>query len=118
MTPFMGGDPNRATLIVDAENVRRSIWPNIAKRELVDLARSWAEANGMDLLVVFDGPAPEQGDDLVSAEPSADDWIAAHASERAPYWLATSDRELRSRVGDGAARFLGGGSFVRELLAQ
>ena len=56
--------------------------------------------------------------DLVSAEPSADDWIAAHAGEHAPYWLVTSDRELRQRVGGEAERVLGGGAFVRELLAQ
>ena len=72
----------------------------------------------MDLLVVFDGPAPEDAGDLVSAEPSADDWIAAHAGEYAPYWLVTSDRELRQRVGGEAERVLGGGAFVRELLAQ
>jgi hypothetical protein len=32
-----------------------------------------------------------------------------------PFWLASSDRELRSRVGDKAERLLGGGSFLSEL---
>jgi hypothetical protein len=116
MTPFMERDANRATLIVDAENVRRSIWPNLPKPELVERARAWAGANGMDLLVVFDGPAPASAADLVSAEPSADDWIAEHAEEHAPYWLVTSDRELRRRAGGAAERLLGGGKFVRELV--
>ena len=112
----MARDANPATLIVDAENVRRSIWPNVPKGRLVELARAWAEANGMNLVVVFDGPAPADGDDLVSAEPSADDWIAAHAEEYAPYWLVTSDRELRARAGGAAERMLGGGMFIRELV--
>jgi hypothetical protein len=115
MTPFMEGDANRATLIVDAENVRRSIWPNVSRRQLVELARAWAADHGVGLRIVFDGPAPEDAPDLVSAEPSADDWIAAHADEHAPYWLATSDRELRSRAA-GAERTIGGGAFVRELV--
>ena len=32
-----------------------------------------------------------------------------------PFWLATSDRELRERVRPQAERFLGGGSFLTEL---
>jgi hypothetical protein len=114
----MARDAKRATLIVDAENVRRSTWPNVSKPELVELVRAWAEANRMDLVVVFDGSAPEEAPDLVSAEPSADDWIAAHAHDHAPYWLVTSDRELRARAGAEAERLIGGGAFVRELLAQ
>ena len=105
-------------MIVDAENVRRSIWPNVSKAKLVELARDWADANGMKLVVVFDGPAPTDGDDLVSAEPSADDWIASHAQEYAPYWLVTSDRGLRARAGDAAERLLGGGKFVRDLVQR
>jgi hypothetical protein len=116
MTPFMARDASAPTLIVDAENVRRSIWPNVSKPKLVELARAWAEDNGMNLVVVFDGPAPAAGDDLVSAEPSADDWIASHAEQYVPYWLVTSDRGLRARAGDAAERLLGGGKFVRELV--
>jgi rRNA-processing protein FCF1 len=50
---------------------------------------------------------------------SADDRIAAIAgqlaAEGAPYWLVTSDRELRRRAGDAAARVVGGGSFLARL---
>jgi rRNA-processing protein FCF1 len=47
---------------------------------------------------------------------SADDWITAEAERLAaagePYWLVTSDRELRKRAGGAAERVIGGGSFV------
>jgi hypothetical protein len=32
-----------------------------------------------------------------------------------PFWLATSDRALRARVGQRAEHVLGGGSFLREI---
>ena len=108
-------DATRVTVLVDAENVRRSRWPNLSRTELVERARAWAMAHGMDLVVVFDGPPPEDAADLVAGEPSADDWLAEHAHEYEPYWLATSDRELRERAGGGAERIVGGGAFVREL---
>jgi hypothetical protein len=115
MTPFMPRDANRVTVLVDAENVRRSRWPNLSKRELVERARDWADEQGVDVVVVFDGPAPEDAPDLVAGEPSADDWLATHAAELAPYWLVTSDRELRRRAGTRAERIVGGGAFLREL---
>jgi hypothetical protein len=105
MTPFMARDATRGTVIVDAENVRRSRWPNVSREELVDRTRAWAADRGLSSLVVFDGRAPE----------GADDWIAEHAHEHAPYWLVTSDRELRQRAGGGAERVLGGGGFLKEL---
>ena len=67
------------------------------------------------VVIVFDGPAPEEADDLVGARGSADDWLAGHAGDLAPYWLVTSDRELRERAGGGAERIVGGGAFLREL---
>ena len=100
---------------MDAENVRRSAWPNLSKGELVSRCRAWAERENADLLVVFDGDPPEEGDDLIgSGRRSADDVIA---SLEGPFWLATSDRALRERVGDRAETVLGGGSFLRELEA-
>ena len=42
-------------VVVDAENVRRSTWPNLSKEELVERCRAWANDEGMRLLVVFDG---------------------------------------------------------------
>jgi hypothetical protein len=104
------------TLVVDARNVLRSQWPNIPERELVDLVREWAEREGLNPLIVFDGRAPVEADDVVGTRgESADDWIAREAPARAPYWLVTSDRELRQRAGGEAERVIGGGSFAREL---
>jgi len=107
-----------ALVVVDAENVRRSLWPNLSPERLVELARRWAAAEGHDLLVVFDGSAPGEAPDLVGTRggESADDWIAREAPGLAPpWWLVTSDRELRSRAGSTAERVVGGGSFARLL---
>ena len=94
-------------VLVDAENVRRSTWPNIPADELVALCSEWAEREGVEVDVVFEG------------EESADDVIARRAEELAragqPYWLATSDRELRERAGGAADKVIGGGSFAQTL---
>ena len=103
-------------MLVDSRNVLRSKWPNIPERELVELVRSWAAASGRVALLVFDGRAPVEADDVVgTGAESADDWIAREAPRFVPYWLVTSDRELRSRAGGGAERVIGGGSFAAEL---
>ncbi len=103
------------TVVVDGENVRRSVWPNISKEELVDLARDWAVEYGHRVLVVFDGDAPAAPEAVGTGGESADDWIAREAPSLLPYWLVTSDRELRQRAGADAEQVLGGGSFAREL---
>ncbi|HET9674643.1 MAG TPA: hypothetical protein VFP31_07495 [Gaiellaceae bacterium] len=104
------------TVVVDGRNVQRSRWPNIPDRQLVELAREWAQRNGHDVLLVFDGAAPEEADDVVgTGRESADDWIAREAIQHEPYWLVTSDRELRGRAGADAERVIGGGSFAGEL---
>jgi hypothetical protein len=95
------------TVVVDAENVRRSVWPNVSRDRLVELVGRWAEERGYDSLVVFEGE-----------DESADDRIVREAGGLDRYWLVTSDRELRRRVGDRAERVIGGGAFVRELLAD
>jgi hypothetical protein len=115
MTPFMARDSTRVTVLVDAENVRRSRWPNLSKQELVERVRAWAAEQGVDHLIVFDGEPPEQAPDLVAGRPTADDWLAEHAREYVPYWLVTSDRELRQRAGREAERIVGGGTFLKEL---
>jgi hypothetical protein len=100
-------------IVVDAENVRRSAWPNLSRSELVSRSRAWAAREGIPLLVVFDGEPIEDADDLLgSGSRSADDVIAELDG---PFWLATSDRALRERVGGRAERVIGGGSFLREL---
>ena len=105
----------RPLVLVDAENVRRSAWPNLSKEELVARARAWAEREGADLLVVFDGYPPEQAPDLIgSGGRSADDVIAELDG---PFWLVSSDRGLRERVAGHAEKLIGGGSFLRELEA-
>jgi hypothetical protein len=113
-------------VLVDAPNVRRSTWPNITPEEVVELVGRWAEAEGVHAVAVFDGRAPEvdAGDlpvELVSTgSESADDWIAREAAalraNGTPFWLVTSDRELRERAGAGAERTIGGGAFARTLL--
>lgn len=93
-----------ATVLVDAENVRRSLWPNIGRAQLEERCRAWAEANGHDVLVVWEGPQ------------TADDRIAADVRRLTPpLWVATSDRELRERVANHVERVIGGGSFARQL---
>jgi predicted RNA-binding protein with PIN domain len=111
-------------VLVDAPNVRRSTWPNIAAEELVELIARWAAAEGVRAVAVFDGQAPAVDGtpvDLVSTGgESGDDWIAREAAKLResgrPFWLVTSDRELRDRASPGAERTLGGGSFARTLL--
>jgi hypothetical protein len=41
-----------ATVLIDAENVRRSVWPNIARGDLERLCAAWAARNGHDAIVV------------------------------------------------------------------
>src|SRR6476620_4441337 len=87
-----------ALVVVDAENTRRSQWPNVSREELVRRLRVWAEREGHELLVVFDGDPPEDAPDLLGSG-NADDAIVELAPELGrPWWLVTSDRDLRERV--------------------
>ena len=109
-------------MLVDARNVLRSQWPNIPEAEVVERTCRWAQAEGVEAVVVFDGEAPDAGDaacDVVgTGSRSADDWIAAEGARLAaagtPFWLVTSDRELRQRV-PAAERVIGGGAFATTL---
>jgi predicted RNA-binding protein with PIN domain len=112
------------TVLVDARNVIRSEWPNMAEPDLVDACRAWAGTSGVRAVVVFDGDAPEMdGGELIavvgSGRQSADDWITRAANELArchrPYRLVTSDRELRHRAGRCADEVVGGGTFLRMI---
>jgi hypothetical protein len=101
-------------VLIDARNVLRSRWPNVPEEELVERCQAWAEERSVDAVVVFDGEAPAGG--VGTARESADDWIARRAGELdGPYWLVTSDRELRERAGERADRTIGGGAFLGEL---
>lgn len=108
-------------VLVDAPNVRRSLWPNLSPERLVELLARWAESEGAEAVAVFDGPAPEPvaGVEVVgTGSESADDWITRKAAELTePYVLVTSDRELRERAGENAERIVGGGAFACELAA-
>ena len=100
-------------VIVDAENVRRSIWPNVGPEQLVELLAEWAAANDAEVLAIFDGHAPAgtaRVETVGTGAESADDWIARRVAEiDEPYVLVTSDRELRERAGASAAEIVGGG---------
>ena len=96
----MAGKP---VVFVDAENVRRSAWPNVSRDELVRLIENWAAREGVDAHVVFE-----------SSE-TADDTIARNAATEDRYWLVTSDRGLRERAAGRAERVIGGGTFLRQL---
>ena len=104
----------RVFVLVDGRNVQRSRWPNVSSEELVAAVGRWAVDAGHEALVVFDGSAPDGA--VGTGGESADDWIARHASEReGDLWLVTSDRDLRRRVGERAAKTTGGGGFLRLL---
>lgn len=119
----------RLDVLVDAENVRRSRWPNVRRDRLVELVSRWAGERGHRAVIVFDGQAPgglvgeralEDGTQLVgTGRGSADDWLAGAAESRRasarPYILVTSDRNLRERAASGAEDVIGGGAFLREL---
>jgi hypothetical protein len=102
-------------VLVDAENVRRSLWPNLTTEELVSRARAWAAREGHDLLIVFDGPAPEEAPDLVSSPYADDEIVRLAADAEGPVWVVTSDRALRERLAGHADRVIGGGTFARNL---
>lgn len=114
-------------MLVDAENVRRSLWPNLAAGELLERCRAWAAERDIRVVVVYDGSAPggrvgevevdERTVAVGTGGGSADDWIARAAEDAGRWWLVTSDRELRERAGRGAERVIGGGTFARELTA-
>jgi hypothetical protein len=96
------------------------MWPNIPDDELVELAQRWADERGYRALIVFDGSAPPGA--IGTGRESADDWLTREAARLAelgePFWLVTSDRELRNRAGGRAERVIGGGRFARELTAR
>ncbi len=95
-----------AKVLVDAENVRRSVWPNIARAELGELAAVWAKQHRHDVVVVWE------------TDETADDRIARDVRDLAgETWVVTSDRGLRTRIEPHVERILGGGAFARELLA-
>jgi GAF domain-containing protein len=98
-------------VVVDAENVRRSLWPNLSREELVRRARAWAAREGHELLIVFDGAPPEDAPDLLGSR-DADDAIAG-LELGSPWWLVSSDRGLRGRV--SPERVIGGGTFARMI---
>jgi predicted RNA-binding protein with PIN domain len=107
--------------LIDARNVVRSRWPNLQEAWFVERAGAWAEWEGIQALVVFDGKAPavEEGERVTlvgTGAGTADDWIAAEAERLARedrrLWLVTSDRGLRARVEPYAERTIGGGTFA------
>ena len=121
----MTGAPAATTVLVDARNVLRSRWPNIPERTLIELCAKWAAGAGVRAVLVFDGDSPATpATDAIcrvvaTGGESADDWIARASADLArdgsPFWLVTSDRELRARAGGDAERTIGGGAFAGML---
>ena len=103
-----------ALVFVDGRNVQRSQWPNLADEELVERGRDWAERNGHELVLVFDGNAPAGA--VGTGRESADDWLIREVPKRPGAWLVTSDRALRDAAGANTERIIGGGGFLKELL--
>jgi uncharacterized protein YaiI (UPF0178 family) len=113
------------TVLVDARNVQRSQWPNVPDDELVERARAWAERHDAEVVLVFDGKAPDAGvgtkrlDERATVVgtggESADDWLIREAPGHPGAWLVTSDRALREAAGKSAGRIVGGGTFLRGL---
>ena len=58
-------------VFVDAENVRRSAWPNVSREELVRLVVEWAEREGVDARVVFERRDGGRHDRAGVGEPGA-----------------------------------------------
>jgi hypothetical protein len=112
------------TVVVDAENVRRSVWPNVSRDELVELCGRLAHEDALDVFVVFDGAlvavtAPERVRLVGEPGRSADDLIVELAATVAPdSTVATSDRGLRSRLRPTGVSTVGGGTFVRDLVRR
>jgi predicted RNA-binding protein with PIN domain len=113
------------TVLIDARNVLRSQWPNVPEEELVERIRAWAERHGHEVVIVYDGKAP---DGIVGTErldkrttlvgsggESADGWLIREAPAFPRAWLVTSDRALRAAAGANASRVIGGGAFLRTL---
>jgi hypothetical protein len=96
-------DLTSPVVLVDAENVRRSAWPNVSRADLVRLVEGWAARQALEARVYWEG------------DETADDAIAREAQELDRYWLVSSDRGLRQRAGGRAERVIGGGSFLRQL---
>jgi hypothetical protein len=112
--------------LVDARNVVRSRWPNLEEARFLELTHRWAEREGIQALVVFDGRAPAfEADERITVTgtggESADDRIAAEAKRLAGeghrLWLVSSDRGLRTRVEPYVERTIGGGTFAGLLEA-
>jgi hypothetical protein len=77
--------------------------------------RRWAAGEGHDLLIVFDGEPPEAAADLVGSSDADAKIVELAQTFDRPWWLVTSDRGLRERVGRAPERVIGGGSFVRSI---
>jgi predicted PilT family ATPase len=100
-------------VFIDGRNVQRSQWPNLSDEELVRRARDWADRNGHEVVLVFDGEAPEGT--IGTGRESADDWLIREVPKHPGAWLVTSDRALRDAAGSQTDRIIGGGGFLREL---
>ena len=93
-----------ANVVVDAENVRRSLWPNMPGAELEERSKAWGEEQGHQVTVVWEGN--ESGDDQI---------VRLVRELESPVWVVTSDRGLRERLAGRVDRLVGGGTFARNV---
>jgi hypothetical protein len=116
--------PPRPLVLVDGSNVRRSTWPNPGEDDVVRALDAWSadSAPHDEVVIVFDGRPAAESTDRVEVVPVryADDDIVARVREAAAAGrsvrVATSDRELRSRIeAEGGVVAWGGGRFLGEL---
>jgi rRNA-processing protein FCF1 len=91
------------TVVVDGENVRRSMWPNLSRAEVDERARAWAGREGHEVRLVWDEDVGYADDEIVR--------LAREAEP--PVWVVTSDRGLRERL--DVERVIGGGTFARTI---
>jgi hypothetical protein len=108
-------ESTRPVVVVDAENVRRSLWPNLTREELVERARALTAREGHRLWIVFDSAPPEHAPDLVGSSYADDEIVRLVDELEGPVWVVTSDRGLRERLAGRVDRLIGGGRFARSL---
>jgi predicted RNA-binding protein with PIN domain len=115
---------DRPIALIDGRNVQRSQWPNLSDEELVTRCCRWARGEQMYAVIVFDGRTDASGDgESCMVVPvlgeTADEWLiratAALRERGIPFWLVTSDRELRALASRGAERVIGGGGFLKSI---